>query len=271
MPASRSRSPKYRHYKPKDLGVVRLDGKDIYLGKYNSAESLQKYHRLIAGWLAGKPISEDVIVAGNTPADAQQSLFVNELILAYMQFALTYYRRDGKPSREIDGIRDSLRPLRQLFGPTPADKFGPKCLKSIRQRMIVVQDLSRSEINKRIRRIIRVFRWAASEELLPSAIYEALRTVDGLKKGRSAARESPAVTPVAEADVIALLPFLTPQVGAMVQLQQLTGMRPGEVVKMRSADIEMADDTWLYIVERHKTDWRGKQRVVALVHERNKC
>jgi hypothetical protein len=28
--------PKYRHYKPKDLAVVRIDGRDYYLGKYDS-------------------------------------------------------------------------------------------------------------------------------------------------------------------------------------------------------------------------------------------
>ena len=39
MPRPPSRIPKYRHYKPKNLGVVRIDGRDIYLGKYNSPES----------------------------------------------------------------------------------------------------------------------------------------------------------------------------------------------------------------------------------------
>jgi hypothetical protein len=73
--------------------------------------------------------------------------------LAYVQFAQTYYRRNGELSREIDGIRDSLRPLRQLYGLSPAEKFGPKRLKAIRQHMVTVQDLSRSEINKRIRNI----------------------------------------------------------------------------------------------------------------------
>ena len=142
---------------------------------------------------------------------------VNELILAYMQFALTYYRRDGAPSREIDGIRDSLRPLRQLYGLTSSAKFGPLCLKAVRQHMIVVQNLCRTETNKRIGRIKRAFRWAASEELIPVAIDQALQTVSGLKKGRTTARESTPIKPVADTAVDALLPFLTPQVAAMVQ------------------------------------------------------
>jgi hypothetical protein len=39
--------PKYGHYKPKDLAVVRIDGHDHYLGKYGSPESWEKYHRLL--------------------------------------------------------------------------------------------------------------------------------------------------------------------------------------------------------------------------------
>ena len=52
MPSRRRRTPKYRHYKPKDLAVVRIDGKDHYLGRYDSAESWEKYHRLVAEWLS---------------------------------------------------------------------------------------------------------------------------------------------------------------------------------------------------------------------------
>jgi hypothetical protein len=39
MSNSVSPDPKYRHYKPKNLAVVRSNGKDIYLGRYNSPES----------------------------------------------------------------------------------------------------------------------------------------------------------------------------------------------------------------------------------------
>ena len=39
MPPLRSPHPGYRRYKPKNLAVVRIDGKDHYLGQYNSPES----------------------------------------------------------------------------------------------------------------------------------------------------------------------------------------------------------------------------------------
>ena len=52
MSPQRAAQPKYRHYKPKNLGVVRIAGRDHYLGDFNSPESWEKYHRLIAEWLA---------------------------------------------------------------------------------------------------------------------------------------------------------------------------------------------------------------------------
>jgi hypothetical protein len=41
--------PRYRHFRPKNLGVVRIDGRDHYLGRYVSPESWEKNYRLLAG------------------------------------------------------------------------------------------------------------------------------------------------------------------------------------------------------------------------------
>jgi hypothetical protein len=39
------RTPKNRRHKAKNQAVVTIAGRDIYLGKYGSAESKQKYWR----------------------------------------------------------------------------------------------------------------------------------------------------------------------------------------------------------------------------------
>lgn len=49
-------TPKYRHYKPKDLAVVRINGRDHYLGRYNSSESHERYHRFLAERAAGSVV-----------------------------------------------------------------------------------------------------------------------------------------------------------------------------------------------------------------------
>jgi integrase len=122
----------------------------------------------------------------------------------------------------------------------------------------------RSEINRRVGRIVRMFKWAVSEELVPPSVYEALRTVSGLRKGRSGAREKPPVKPVSEEMVMAVKPFVSRQIWAMIELQRLTGMRPGEVVIMRTCDLERSGDVWAYGPERHKTGHHDKRREVLL-------
>ncbi len=42
------RTPSYRHHKPTDQGVVTLNGRDFYLGRYNSPESRAEHDRVIA-------------------------------------------------------------------------------------------------------------------------------------------------------------------------------------------------------------------------------
>ena len=196
----------------------------------------------MAEWLAAGQ-------AGSPPPDLRSAesggLTVNELILAYIRFADGYYVKDGRPTVEPTNIRLVLRLVRRLYGTTPANSFGPLALKAVRDEMIRAGNC-RTEINRRVGRIVRMFKWGVSEELVPPGVYEALRTVAGLRKGRSAAKEKPPVKPVPDADVEAIRPHVSRQVWAMVELQRLTGMRPGEVVLMRTGDLDMAGDVWVY-------------------------
>ena len=76
---------------------------------------------------------------------------------------------DGKPGKEFKGMVDSVAPINELYGNLIANDFGPLKLKTIRQHMID-RDLCRTEVNKRVDRIKRVFKWAVSEELIVPAV-----------------------------------------------------------------------------------------------------
>jgi len=188
---------------------------------------------------------------------------INELILAYWRFAKTYYVKDGKPTKELACMRDALRMVRRLYGRTAAAQFGPKSLKNVRQHMID-SSLARGVINLRVSRIKRVFKWAVAEELVPPSVYHGLQAVSGLRYGRTEARETEPVKPIAEEHVLALLPFVAPPVAAMVQLQWLTGMRSCEIVIMRPCDIDMTGEVWVYEAYDHKNRWRGHRKLVTL-------
>jgi integrase len=50
----------------------------------------------------------------------------------------------------------------------------------------------------------------------------------------------------------------------MVELQQLTGMRPGEVCNLTVGEIDRTGDLWHYRLSQHKTTHHGKERVIPL-------
>ena len=188
------RDPKYRHHKARNLAVVRIEGKDYYLGRFGTEESKFRYHRLLADWRAGllvrKSMNRD---PEKTDTQTDTDLSVAELAAKYWEFAKQYYRKDGKLTQP--GIRIALRYLRETSGQTKAKYFGPKALKLIRERLIV-SDLSRRYVNDNIARIKRCFRWATEEELIPGHVYHALRAVSSLAAGRSDARETEPIQPV---------------------------------------------------------------------------
>jgi integrase len=250
-------TPSYHRHKASGQAVVRIDGVDHYLGKHGTPESRAEYDRLIAEWLAnGRRLTP--------PAIATAGLTVDELILAYWRWAERYYRNErGEPGQELDNMRNALKPLRRLYGHTQAAAFGPLALRAV-QEDLAKSGLSRGVVNARINRVRRVFKWGVSYQLIESSVYEALRAVPGLQRGRCEAWEAPPVRPVPDDDVNATLPHLPAPVRAMVELQRLTGYRPGEVMVMRAIDLNMSGPVWTYRPASHKNRHRGLDRVIFL-------
>jgi integrase len=258
----RTTVPSYRLHKQSGQAVVTLpDGlggrRDVLLGLHGTPESRAEYARVIAEWEAnGRRLPR--------PAGAVADLSVNELILAYWRFAEMYYVKNGEPTSQQERVRRSLRPLKSLYGHTPARDFGPLALKAVRGWMVEA-GWTRGHVNSCVGCVKRAFKWAAENEMVPPSVYHGLQAVAGLKKGRSAAAESRPVRPVPDDLVSPVLPLLTPPVRAMVEVQRLAGMRPCEVVLMRPCDIDRGrGKAWVYRPESHKTEHHGIERVVFL-------
>ena len=80
------------------------------------------------------------------------------ILLFWTRHAEKHYRHaDGTPTGELDNYRDSLRPLRGLYGSVAARVFSPLKLKAVRQSMIDA-GLCRTTINHRVGRIVRLFK-----------------------------------------------------------------------------------------------------------------
>lgn len=249
------RVPKYALHAPSGQAYVRIKSRMIYLGKHGSQESQEAYARLIAELATSY---HQTIPNGS---DYANDLTVVELTAAYLRHAKEYYRKGGRPSPWLKHIKLTIRRLCELYGTTLAVDFGPLKLKSFRQTLIDAGH-SRRYINKLTAIIPRVFKWGASEELVPASVFQALRTVEGLKKGRTIAPEREPVLPVADEVVNATLPFLPPVVADMVRFQRLTAARPSEVCHLRPIDIDRSKTVWRYIPASHKTEHQGRQRVI---------
>ena len=259
--------PKYRHQKSRNLAVVRIHGKDYYLGEYGSAASRQLYTQLIAEKWANAPANIVVQSAG-----PNQWPLIDELIARYMTKHVNhhYLDRDGKPSERYKHIRKALRLLHDVFGAIRVNEFGSKRFKVLREEMIRqgVEEqggYSRSYVNDHMSIIKNFFRWGVEEEQVPVEVHQSLGTVQKLRKGREGrVREKVKILPVPVEVVNQTLPHLSPQLATMVQLQLHTGMRPDEVTIMRLCDIDRSGEVWIYIPESYKTEHLDLSRQVYL-------
>lgn len=192
---------------------------------------------------------------------------IGSLAQQYIKHADEYYRKpDGSPTKEPSLIRYSLNRLVDFCPAMIAEDFGPLKLKEFQQRLVDDGKLCRNEVNRTVKIVRRMYKWAVGEELVPSSTLHALQAVDGLKRGRTKARETEPVSPVAEGHVYAVLPYASKVVADMIQVQLLTGMRSGELTAMRAIDIETSGKIWHYRVvdEYNKTAHHGHIRVVTL-------
>lgn len=256
MPKLISRTPSYRLHRPSGQAVVTLSGRDFYLGPHGTKASKAEYDRLVGEWLAhGRRLP--------AASAASTDLTVNELLLAYWTHAEAHYTRDGKPTRHLANIKDAIRPLRALYGHTRATDFGAAAIKTVRKAMIDT-GLCRCTINGRLGKVRSMFRWATEERLVPADVLLQLSSVKALKRGRDGVRETEPVGPVPGDRVDAVLPHVSAPIRALIELQQLTGMRPGEATAIRGADLDRSGEVWVYSPPRHKGDYLGKDRPIFL-------
>lgn len=245
--------PKYRKHKSGQARVV-LDGRTFYLGKHGTKASQEKYNQLVGEWQAN---GRQVPIAKDEP------ISVTVLCLAYLKYAKGYYIKNGKMTDEVAGVKAAMKQLRKHYANTLVDNFGPLALQAVQDQMIAC-DLSRRYINQNIGRIRRMFRWGVSKELVPVRVYEALKTVTDLRKGKTVARETAPVLPVPDDVVEATKKHATTTVADMIEFQRLTGCRPGELFALRPCDIDRTGEAWAYTPVSHKMEYKGRDRTIFI-------
>jgi len=220
--------------------------------------SRKKAYDAYTRWLA------EEFYANLAVSDPSTTMTVRSLVARYQAHADAYYLdRDGKPTGEARNIAYATKHLAAEYPDHAAHTIGLKEMRAVRDKMIAA-DLCRNVINQRINKTRRMFRWAAGQDLIPDGEWMKLAHLEPLPPGRSKAKESEPVLPVPQAHIDKVLAELPGTHAAMVQVQLLTAMRPGELCAMRGVDIQQSGDIWWYTPVSHKTAWRGKAREIAV-------
>ena len=245
--------PKYREHKPSKQALVELAGKRHYLGRYNSPESWRKYRQKIAEYTAQ---------SGGPPVVLQSTLTVGEPLWAYHKtVVLKHFDENGKPTSEQYAFKTAFGPVQKLYGAKLVSEFGPLALIACRRKLID-RGLCRAKINKHVQRIRHTWRWGVQHEMVRVENWQALTSIEGLKRGE--AFDPPKVQPVPIEHVVAIEGRVSPHVWSLIQFQFYTACRPTEACMVRGAGLKMTGDVWEYRPESHKTEHRGKDRVIAI-------
>lgn len=253
MPRKRNPVPSYLHHRPSDRAYVKVGKVFTYLGKYGSAESKAAYARIVA---ACQPATEEPRQVPPLPAGGT----VGDVVAAFLD-----RHEGGYSASEWDYYRAAVGVLLAVAGVTdlPPAEFGPRALSQVRDAM-VGKGWTREHVNAQVRRVRRVFRWAESVELMPAGKWFQLRSLEGLKAGKTQAKDQRKKQPVADEVVERTIPHLSRTVAAMVRFQRLTGCRPQDVCRLNWAEIDRTADVWVFRPDKHKTAHRGHSREVYI-------
>lgn len=274
MARPKAKAPQ-RRYHLSGQSVVTIDGKDYYLGKHDSPESIARYAVLISVYQqGGLKLPENfelssvdaraAILLGMSDAPAQQAdqpLLVRHITASYREHIKVKYSTNGAELHRLGLVCDDID---KHEGDRLAGDYGPLALQRQRQRWIDA-DNSRKYCNRLTNSVVRMFKYAVSQELVKQETWNALKSVEALREGQTTARETAPIRPV-DIDVVRKTAAqLSPVLKAMIRVQIATGMRPSEVCKMRPCDIDRSGVVWMYRPAKHKTASRGKVKAVPLV------
>lgn len=239
-------------YHPRGIGRIYWRGEFRNLpGDYNSAESLAAYHRLC----------QHVAVTGKLPQQEPDVLTVAGLVERFTTYAAKRY----EGSKEALYLSYATKALADHYADTPAKSFGPFALKTVRSSMIE-KGLCRNTANKRTKQIVMVFAWAVEEELIGPEVWQALKAVRPIPKGRDGAKDYDPVRPVPAEVYKRTIEHIAPHYREALEVQRMTGMRSGELLSMRPQDLEFTDTHWFYRPRHHKTKHVIGDKVIGIPH-----
>jgi len=276
--------PRINYQSGTNLARVTIDGRAFYIGKKDDGKHQNIYNWLIGIWMSNnrqlpadindqlqarkagiEPLSLAPMAAATVP-ELPHGMTVAELVDRYLEHAVTYYVKAGRPTSEYDAIVLATEVLVQKCGRVAAASFDVPDLEQVRLSMIA-RGWKSTTINSSLSRVRRCFRWGILKGLTGAEQCGRLRELPGAKAGREGVPQDEDVEAIDDATVAATLPFLNRHVAGIVRLMRETGMRCVEACHIRLTDCrDNNDGTWTYDVvdEANKMAHRDQARPVTL-------
>lgn len=187
---------------------------------------------------------------------------VVEVVDKFSDYMLGYYKTH--PESWSRG-KTAMKTLNAMYGQTRMRDFTVLDLDRLRN-VVNTPDKDgnytycRNEVNKIVGNVQRCLKWAVSKGLCPVATYQECMTLEPLQKGRCEARETEPVGPVPRTAIDAVRPFVPSDVWTMIQVQLLTGARPGEVCQLTAGMIDRTGEVWEAEIVDNKMAHKGQRR-----------
>lgn len=188
-----------------------------------------------------------------------------------------HYRDKLAATNLVETPADPLMTTDLVVGDLEPDQLEALHVEIMRDRLALT--LVRSTINERMNRIRTMLRWAARRRLMSTATIAEFDLVERLKPGQRGAKDNPPIEATTLLAVKATIEALAldamsariqrdriakVRAATMIEVQLLTGARPGEVRKMRRSELNMSGTTWLYRPNKHKTSRHGRSREIHI-------
>lgn len=251
-------------------------GRDYYLGPFGSDAAQAAYAGLLAE------------IGGPEALPARPVLTVAGAVALFLEHQGPTYNPAGG---EFSHVANACKPLLRLYATLPAAEVGPVQLEALQQAMAHGTWLTEKEkadwhrkglegwcasnTNRNLARVKGVWRWLERKGHVPPGTYAGLKAVPRLRKRDRTVRHAPRRQASTRQELDLVLPHVQRRqhsrpVAAMLELQWLAGMRSCEVRLMRPCDVDREGPevegvkVWLYRPCRHKTQYLGHDRVIAL-------
>lgn len=192
MARPKAKAPSLR-YHLSGQSVVTVDGRDFYLGKHDSPESIARYAVLIGIYqMGGLTLPERfdlsslddrvAVLASLSPVtaathQAAKPITVRHITAAYREHVKTRYAENKIETDRMRGVCDDID---KHDGDIVATEYGPLRLQAQRQRW-VDSGKSRVYCNRLTNSVKRIWKYAVSQELVDTlvAVGQARQLDDG--------------------------------------------------------------------------------------------